>query len=327
MRPGSYLACLATPLAALLSLGPLAPLTPPPASLDAALFGPLGALGALALVAPGGPTLVGALPLGGGAQAPTPAAAPAHVLALLGAGVTDGGANLPSPPWGGAGAVVLGGLWSRRLGPHRAIWAWDIVELAAVDLFMAEASGDHAWAGGGAGRGALWGGGGVRLFRIGLAASHHHLSATGLAAPGGDLGGAYAYAAPALAPFVAPLVARPLPPTPPLLAPPAPGRGGASGPWAPSEGALGAWSLALLAPSGGALAAWGVWLAPLYTWAALGALAAAFRWPQAGAPGPQGAHAPLAPLAHALGGGLPWAPAAPRPRCREMPNQLVCFRT
>ena len=97
---------------------------------------------------------------------------------------------------------------------------------------MAEASGDHTWGRGQAGRGALWGGGGVRLFRIGLAASHHHLSATGLAAPGGDLSGARAYAAPALGLALAPLGARP----------PCPGRSWSFAPWPPWAPATLSWA-------------------------------------------------------------------------------------
>jgi hypothetical protein len=192
------------PLLALAAAAPLAAALPAPGALDAALFGPLGALALVALVAPLGPAMAGLLPLGGGAAAPTPAAAPAHVLALLGGGALDAGTGSPMPPWAGGGAVFLGGLWSRRLGPHRSMWAWDVVEIAAVDLFAADAAADHAWARGAPLRGAAWGGAGVRLFRIGLAASHHHLSATGVTTPLGDLGPAAAYPAPcaaALAPL------------------------------------------------------------------------------------------------------------------------------
>lgn len=110
MRPPAPGCALAPLILACLALAPLAPLAPPPAALDASLFGPLGALGALALVAPGGAALAGLLPLGAGAAAPTPSAAPAHVAALLGAGVADKGGNVPTPPWAGGGAAFLGAL-------------------------------------------------------------------------------------------------------------------------------------------------------------------------------------------------------------------------
>jgi len=77
--------------------------------------------------------------------------------------------------------LALGGLWSRRLGPHREIWSWDVVEITAVDLLGSELMSDHAWQRRPASLGSTWGGGEVRLFRTGLAASHHHLSSTGAA--------------------------------------------------------------------------------------------------------------------------------------------------
>jgi hypothetical protein len=234
-----------------------------PGALDASLFGAWGALALAALVAPAGCAVFALLPLGGPAPAPAPAAAPAHVLVLLAAGASDSGApGAPVPAWVGAGAVGLGGLWSRRLGPHRALWSWDVVEIAAIDLFGADVSADHAWATGAPLRGAHWGGAGLRLFRVGLAASHHHLSATGVATPAGAWEAPHGCAAPSLA-VTALAWGAPRPPCAPLRSP-AGKRGQGPGAWAPSEGALAAWTLALLAPSGGALAAWGVWLAPLY---------------------------------------------------------------
>ena len=315
---------MAAPLAGA-TLGPLGPALAEPPALDAALFGPVGAVAVLALVAPLGLWAATLLPLGGGPGAPTPAAAPAHVLALLVGGSSDASRALAAPAWGGAGAVGLGGLWSRRLGPHREAWSWDVVEVAALDLFMAEPSGDHLWGRGSCPRGAAWGGAAVRLFRVGLSASHHHLAAAGscATAPAWALGG------PAPAPALGALAlacVRPLPPCPPLRAAPAPATR-VQGPEAPSEAALAAWALAVVGPTGGGLAAWGLWAAPLYVWAALGALGAAVGIPLLGTGGGRPAHSPLAPLAHAFGAGLPWGPAVPGPRWVEMPNQIVCFRT
>lgn len=189
------------------------------------------------------------------------------------------------------------------------------MEIAALDLWTAELAADHGWGSGLAPRGSSWGGGGLRLFRLGLAASHHHLSASGLEAPA-DVWLCKALVVAGWAALAAPSPSR-HPPTGALrLGRAAPAGRPPAGPWAPSEGALAAWAAALLAPSGGALAAWGVWLAPLYLGAGLGGLAASFGWPSPAAPrGAAGAsHSPLAPLAHTLGGGLSWGLASPTHR-------------
>jgi hypothetical protein len=105
----------------------------------------------------------------------------------------------------------------------------------------------------------------VRLFRSGLAASHHHLSTAGLEAGADPLWGQRLCApAPALGlalvywPAQPHLVgaARLQPPTRVGL------ERGAPAPF--GEASLAAWVAALLAPSSGAAASWGFWGAPLY---------------------------------------------------------------
>jgi hypothetical protein len=96
--------------AALAAAAHLGPLWPAPADLDAAAFGPAGALAALALALPFGVGGVSLLPHGSGLGTAPAAAAPVHVLALLAGGAHDGGGGLASPAWAGAGAVALGGL-------------------------------------------------------------------------------------------------------------------------------------------------------------------------------------------------------------------------
>lgn len=114
-------------------------------------------------------------------MAPVPSGAPLHVFGLLGAGIFDLSADQGTaiPPLVSFIALVLGGLWSRRLGPHREVWSWDVVEITAVDLLASEVLAEHLWQQRPLPVGVAWGGGEVRLFRSGLAASHHHLSTTG----------------------------------------------------------------------------------------------------------------------------------------------------
>ena len=158
-----------------------------PPLLDSALFSPLGSIFlSAALVSANGGYLLGGLwallPYEVLTQpAPVPSSAPLHVLGLLGAGYMDlsADASFAISPAFMLLALLLGGLWSRRLGPHREIWSWDVVEITAADLFVSEACAEHLWTRRPAPVGVLWGGGEVRLFRAGLAASHHHLSTTG----------------------------------------------------------------------------------------------------------------------------------------------------
>jgi hypothetical protein len=74
-----------------------------------------------------------------------PSGAPLHVFGLLGAGLLDLSTddNLAASPAVGFGALLLGGLWSRRLGPHREVWSWDVVEVTAADLLAAELAAEH----------------------------------------------------------------------------------------------------------------------------------------------------------------------------------------
>lgn len=119
--------------------------------MDSALFGPAGASGlGLGALLPNGGYL--GLALGAlwpcdaaGALPPVPSGAPLHVFGLLGAGLLDLSAddNLAASPALGFGALLLGGLWSRRLGPHREVWSWDVVEVTAADLLAAELAAEH----------------------------------------------------------------------------------------------------------------------------------------------------------------------------------------
>lgn len=104
-----------------------------PKHLDSAVFGSAGALAFIQglVLASGGPlgSPLCALWPSGSADldllAQVPSAAPLHVGGLLGAGFLDlsTDSNWGLPPWLSLAALALGGLWSRRLGPHREIWS------------------------------------------------------------------------------------------------------------------------------------------------------------------------------------------------------------
>lgn len=100
-----------------------------PGYLDGALFSPMGTTGFSMGLASAVGGCVGAC---GAALVPqqlaelvphVPSAAPLHVLGLLGAGFFDFSADRPGAvsPLLSALVLLLGGLWSRRLGPHREI--------------------------------------------------------------------------------------------------------------------------------------------------------------------------------------------------------------
>lgn len=121
-----------------------------PGSLDSALFSPLG----VTLITLVSSVFLGPLTLGPlasfpnvevGSLAPVPSGAPLHVFGLLGAGFFDlsGDRDLSLPPLFSLLALALGGLWSRRLGPHREVWSWDVVEVTALDLLASETIGEH----------------------------------------------------------------------------------------------------------------------------------------------------------------------------------------
>lgn len=246
-----------------------------------------------------------------GALAPVPSGAPLHVFGLLGAGFLDLSIDqgMAASPLISFVALALGGLWSRRLGPHREVWSWDIVEITALDLLVSEVIAEHLWQRAPLPVGVAWGGGEVRLFRAGLAASHHHLSMAGswaysygpwslglgAAAPSLSLSVLYA---PGSSPTTRPARVK-------VKRGPTPGYGA---PVTLGEASLAAWGLALLAPSSGAVSAWGLWGAPIYLW--LGAippfvyLGLLSRKPAR----PLWVHYPLVPLAHVFGTPLPWAP-------------------
>ena len=102
-----------------------------PSLLDSALFSPLGSLflGAMLMSANGGYLLGGLwalLPHDALVQfTPVPSSAPLHVLGLLGTGYADLSTDVGSAasPVFMLLALILGGLWSRRLGPHREVWS------------------------------------------------------------------------------------------------------------------------------------------------------------------------------------------------------------
>lgn len=128
------------------------------------------------------------------------------------------------------------------------------MELAAADLLLADTCADHLWAARPAPAGALWGGAELRLFRVGLVASHHHLAATGLYPPLAPWGRTSAYAVAGGGAFA--LVAYPpsaAPGLPPLRSPSAPAASGGA-PTTPGEVALAAWAGGLWAPASAALA-------------------------------------------------------------------------
>lgn len=157
--------------------------------------------------------------------------------------------------------------------------------------------------------GIAWGGGEVRLFRSGLAASHHHLSATGFQAFAPHI---WCQTTAAGVPYLGLSVVY-WPPKYPVLGAvrlkPLKVEGLRYGaPAAFGEASLAAWTAAILAPSSGAIAAWGLWGGPLYLWLLvspvfiyLGLLAISPRKPL-------WAHYPLAPLVHIFAAPLPWAP-------------------
>lgn len=102
-----------------------------PGALDSCLFGPNGAalFGQGVLLFNGGYLSLG---LGGlwpydplEALPPVPSSAPLHVFGLLGAGFLDLSSDygFAASPALSLGALLLGGLWSRRLGPHREVWS------------------------------------------------------------------------------------------------------------------------------------------------------------------------------------------------------------
>ena len=149
------------------------------------------------------------------------------------------------------------------------------------------------------------------MFRSGLAASHHHLSATGFQA---------------LTPSVwYQAVASPLPLLSisfaywPIKAP----AGGAirlkllkaeglryGAPVAFGEASLVAWTTAVLAPSSGAIAAWGLWGAPFYLWLLVSPVFIYLGLVAASPRKPLWAHYPLVPLVHIFAAPLPWVPYA-----------------
>lgn len=296
-----------------------------PESLDSVLFGPMGAnvLGFSFALFSGGclsSGLVGAYPIGAlEALAPVPSAAPIHVFALLGAGFFDLSTdqNLAVSPLLSLVALLLGGLWSRRLGPHKEAWSWDVVEITALDLLTSELAAEHLWQKRPMPVGAAWGGGEVRLFRSGLTASHHHLSVTGFCSH--CLKTWYQSLGALIHVFGLPLLfwkPSSLKVQPVRIQVYSGHTRAYGGPVAFGEASLAAWAVAFLAPSSGAVAAWGLWGAPLYLWLFLtppliylGALATS---PQS----PLWAHYPLIPLAHIFASPLPWAPCF-------LPNRFV----
>lgn len=284
----------------------------PPSGLDSALFGPLGSLvlGCLAFFQGGPLGLAGAAclyPMPQESPAPVSAGAPLHVFSLLGIGLLDSTADhgAAASPMLGFLALGLGGLWSRRLGPHREVWVWDVVEISALDLYAADICADHAWAARHAPLGVLWGGAEVRLFRLGLAASHHHLSGTGL---GGGAPLLWAPAAVAASPwpslFLCSARGRGRPPVP-LRNPPGWGAP-RSGPGLAGEASLATWGASLLAPASSSLATWGAWGGGLLSWLLLIPLLLPFGDALRGAGKPAiWAHLPLAPLSHLFATQLP----------------------
>jgi hypothetical protein len=170
-------------------------------------------------------------------------------------------------------------------------------------------SAEHFWQKRPAAVGLAWGGGELRLFRSGLAASHHHLSVTGfqscsptlwsqhLSTPALGLGFGLGYW-PSQPPQIE--AAR-------MLCRKAGGLKGGS-PVAFGEASLAAWATALLAPSSGAIAAWGLWGAPVYLWLCVAPLFLYLGLLPLSPLRPLWAHYPLVPLAHVFATPAPWAP-------------------
>lgn len=229
---------------------------------------------------------------------------------MLGAGLLDLSTDqgFASSPALSLAALLLGGLWSRRLGPHREVWSWDVVEITAVDLLSSELAADHFWLKRPAPVGVAWGGGEVRLFRSGLAASHHHLSSTGFEGCSPTLWHQCRSAAAPTWCLTAAYYCGHRPALGALRSKPSQGGFRYGAPVAAGEASLVAWALALLAPSSGAISAWGLWGAPAYLWLLvlppffyLGLFARSPRRPLWG-------HYPLVPIAHVFAAPLPWAP-------------------